>query len=147
MSSIIHTIGTTIVILSMTLLFSLNSVAQKQLFTVEISNITELGKPLRLAIFKADDNFPSGEPFTELSCIAKSKTCKLFTELIPGEFSIAVYLDKNENNQLDENMFGIPKEPYGFSKNFKPKFSAPNFDDCKIKTSAINNQITINLIN
>lgn len=37
-------------------------------------------------------------------------------ELNDGEYSFAIYHDINENEKLDSNIFGIPKEPYGFSK-------------------------------
>ena len=52
-----------------------------------------------------------------------------------GEYAIAIYQDLNNNGVLDKNVFGYPSEPFGFSKNFKPRFSAPDFDDCKITFS------------
>jgi uncharacterized protein (DUF2141 family) len=39
--------------------------------------------------------------------------------LPPGKFAILAYCDKNGNGKLDENLLGVPKEPYGFS-NGKP---------------------------
>jgi uncharacterized protein (DUF2141 family) len=32
----------------------------------------------------------------------------------PGKYAIAVIHDENCNGKLDTNMFGIPKEGYGF---------------------------------
>ena len=43
----------------------------------------------------------------------------------------STYIDENENEKLDTNFFGIPKEQYGFSNNTKafgiPKFEAAAF--------------------
>jgi uncharacterized protein (DUF2141 family) len=35
--------------------------------------------------------------------------------------------DENRNGELDTNMFGIPKEGYGFSSGAKVTMSAPSF--------------------
>ena len=53
----------------------------------------------------------------------------------PGDYAIAAYQDLNENKKLDAGIFHIPKEPYGFSNNYRPAFSAPQFKDCVIKIS------------
>lgn len=55
--------------------------------------------------------------------------------ILQGEYAIAVYQDMNNNGVLDKGLFNIPKEPYGLSANFRPKWSAPNFDDCKIEVT------------
>jgi uncharacterized protein (DUF2141 family) len=53
-----------------------------------------------------------------------------FTGLPPGKYAMVCYHDENNNGKFDENMLGMPKEGYCFSNNIKPKFSAPNFDQC-----------------
>jgi uncharacterized protein (DUF2141 family) len=37
-----------------------------------------------------------------------------FSDIKPGKYAIAVIHDENCNGKLDTNMFGIPKEGYGF---------------------------------
>jgi uncharacterized protein (DUF2141 family) len=36
---------------------------------------------------------------------------------------------------LDTGLFGIPKEPYGFSNNARNPFGPPQFDDVKFMVS------------
>jgi len=60
-----------------------------------------------------------------------------FDELPPGEYAIALYQDINNNGKLDAGLFGKPKEPYAFSRNVKPRFSAPHFDDCKFQIQSV----------
>jgi uncharacterized protein (DUF2141 family) len=58
--------------------------------------------------------------------------------LPPGRYALAVYHDMNDNWKLDKNFVGYPKEPFGFSNNYRPVFSGPNFEDCafEIKENA-----------
>jgi uncharacterized protein (DUF2141 family) len=44
-------------------------------------------------------------------------------------WAVSAHHDKNNNDQLDKNAFGIPTEPYGFSKNPKRGFGPPAFDE------------------
>ncbi|MCP2028502.1 uncharacterized protein (DUF2141 family) [Flavobacterium sp. HSC-32F16] len=43
-----------------------------------------------------------------------------------------MYQDENDNVKCDRNMIGYPREGFGFSKNYKPKLSAPDFEEVKI---------------
>jgi outer membrane protein len=46
--------------------------------------------------------------------------------ILPGEYALLVYLDENNNDRLDRNFIGIPKEPLGFSNRYQPK-GPPSF--------------------
>lgn len=54
----------------------------------------------------------------------------------PGEYAVAVFLDENRNDKLDTKIFGIPKEPYGFSNNPSPRFRAPRFSEAAFQLSS-----------
>ena len=45
-----------------------------------------------------------------------------------GKYAISIFHDVNDNEELDANFIGIPKEPYGFSNNPKSSFGPPGFD-------------------
>jgi len=66
-------------------------------------------------------------------------------DLPKGEYAIAIMHDKNTDKICNTNFFGIPTEGYGFSRNYRPKLSAPTFDDCKIDVNS-NLSITIEMI-
>ena len=61
-----------------------------------------------------------------------NKVTYTFKDLAQGEYAVAVYQDVNDNGKCDRNMIGYPTEGFGFSKNYKPRFSAPKFDEVKI---------------
>ena len=63
-----------------------------------------------------------------------------------GDYAIAVYHDQNGNGKMDKRMFGIPKEPYGFSNNIKPVMSAPKFSECRFTVGDSGKVISIKLL-
>lgn len=42
-------------------------------------------------------------------------------KIAPGEYALLIYFDENNNDRIDRNFIGIPKEPLGFSNNYQPK--------------------------
>jgi len=123
-------------------------------FTVsmEVSNITQAKGSLRVGIFKEGNPFtgPKAKPdFFKVLPITVATTQQVVVNLPAGKYVIAVYHDLNDNGKLDKNLVGYPKEPFGFSKNFKPILSAPNFEDCaiEVKENSPQNRQRIKLIN
>ena len=115
--------------------------------TVEVDNIkNDKGKNITVGVF-AESTFPAiGKAKYERSIVGNGKNVSLTFELPNGYYAVAVYQDLNSNNILDKNFLGIPKEPYGFSKNFKPGMSAPDFSDCSFALSGTEKKINISLI-
>lgn len=50
-----------------------------------------------------------------------------------GTWAVLVFQDKNENGKLDQTLFGIPLEDYGFSRDARGHFGAPSFEDAAIE--------------
>ena len=63
---------------------------------------------------------------------ASSGTMEFSFNIPAGLYAVAVYQDLNGNKKLDAGLFHIPKEPFGFSNNYRPSFSAPDYKDCVI---------------
>nr|WP_315396349.1 DUF2141 domain-containing protein [uncultured Duganella sp.] len=49
-----------------------------------------------------------------------------------GTWAVLAYQDENQNDKLDRNLIGIPKEDYGFSRDARGKFGPPDFTDAAI---------------
>jgi uncharacterized protein (DUF2141 family) len=57
-----------------------------------------------------------------------NKQCIItINNLKPGNYSFKYFHDKNNNNKLDTNLIGIPKEGFGFANNAMNKFGPPDF--------------------
>ena len=66
-----------------------------------------------------------------------------FKELKPGTYAVAVSHDLNGNHVTDTSWIGIPKEPWGVSKNIRPKMRAPRFEECAF---SLTNSVPLSLV-
>ena len=67
--------------------------------------------------------------------------------LKPGDYSLSGYNDLNKNGLMDRGLFGIPKEPAGFSRLDTDKLSSnPSWDSVKFTLGAAPAEITLHLI-
>lgn len=114
--------------------------------TVDIKNIKKSKGTIKLVIFDSARGFPKNHNAAIDSAvlnIANLKASYTFKNLKSGTYAIAVFHDINNNDRLDTNMIGIPKEPFGFSNN--PKIlGPPKFNKCKFNVTA-DKTIQINL--
>ncbi|MBD2752839.1 DUF2141 domain-containing protein [Spirosoma validum] len=110
---------------------------------VDIQNIKTLKGSVFIALFKSGTEFPSGKATEGKKVDANSHSVQTTFSVEPGEYAVAVFHDENANGKMDKGMFGIPKEPYGFSNNFRPKMSAPKFSDCQFTVGNDGKSISI----
>ena len=87
-------------------------------------------------LFNEAEGFPGKEEsslFTD-KVVANNGIASWHVTLPAGKpYAIAAYYDTNGNGRLDKNIFGAPTEPYGFSGNVRPRFSAPTFRQAAFK--------------
>jgi uncharacterized protein (DUF2141 family) len=69
-----------------------------------------------------------------------------FAGIAPGKYALVCYHDENSNGKFDQNALGMPKEGYCFSNNVKPRFSAPDFDQCAFDYKGGDQAISITMI-
>ena len=70
----------------------------------------------------------------------------IFENLPDGTYAVAVWHDVNANRKIDKNIFGVPKEPYGFSKNVFGPFGPPDFENVSFQiVNRKDMKFTINL--
>ncbi|UTC61413.1 DUF2141 domain-containing protein [Treponema sp. OMZ 787] len=99
--------------------------------TLNITNIETIEGKLFLAIYQDAKSFKKKEPLKTLSIKVEAKDMTITEKLPEGEYVFFVYQDLNENDKLDRNFLGMPKEPVGYSnhKGGKPK----GFDKLKVE--------------
>ncbi len=61
--------------------------------------------------------------------VKETSVTYLFKNIPVGKYAIAVFQDVNIDGKLNKNLFGVPKEPYGFSNNKYGMFGPPDFKD------------------
>src|SRR5690606_10910194 len=68
-------------------------------------------------------------------------------DIPPGVYAIQTYQDTNSNDRMDTSWFGIPQEPFGFSRDARPRLSKPGFAAVKFEIVPGLNTQTLHLQN
>ena len=68
--------------------------------------------------------------------VTAERRARAMVDLPAGHYAIAVFHDKNGNQELDQNLVGMPSEPYGFSNNARGSFGPPSFEAAAIDLPA-----------
>ncbi|MFO1245860.1 MAG: DUF2141 domain-containing protein [Ramlibacter sp.] len=81
------------------------------------------------ALFDKGEGFPRGKPLqTAIARPVDGKAVLQFTGLPAGDYAVSAFLDENNNMKLDSNLFGLPTELYGFSRNARNPVGPPPFE-------------------
>ena len=112
-----------------------------------VENIQSEEGNIMIALYKSKDNFLNEENVYKSAVLTAQTPRVHFTfEKIPeGDYAMAVFHDKNGDGKMNFKLFIIPKEPYGFSNNVKPKFSKPSFEDARFEVKG-NTEVEIALL-
>ena len=110
--------------------FFFSKLSAGQIFIV-VKNIEEKVGHIHFALYDDPDFFPENEG----KRIGFKKDAKYVTEhgvlienLKESYYAVAIYHDKNSNNQFD-TFFAIPQEKYGFSNDAPVYFGPPSFEE------------------
>ena len=99
--------------------------------TVNISDVEQGKGHVLVALFAGKENYNDGKSVKATKVKAENKKeSVVFKDLVDGEYAVKMYQDENDNDELDSNMMGIPKEGYGFSNNVG-MFGTPKYKEAK----------------
>ncbi len=125
-------------------LVSVNLFSQEFKINLQINNVKQNKGKIFIAVYNKAESYKKQVP--DIPIIIESKTNPLSIELsIPkGDYVFSVFQDINNNNKLDTNLVGMPKEPVGIS-NFDGKGIPGTFKKLNMKIDK-DTKVTINLI-
>lgn len=129
-----------------------DTTAKKGSITVEVLGFENNKGKARLLLFtpEAEKHFPSKQEKAMIKRILPIKDNKVVFDLqdLPyGDYAISVHHDENDDDKVNSNWIGIPKEGLGASNNAKGSFGPPSFDKAKISLNTPELTITINMVN
>ncbi len=132
--------------LFLTILFSsITSIVMSAELKINVKDIQKMEGHLLIALYDNKESFDSGKAkWSSKVKVDKNQHTITFEGLPAGEYAVKLYHDANDNNELDSNMFGIPKEGYGFSNN-GGRFGPSDYAEAKFTISE-NTGIEINLL-
>jgi uncharacterized protein (DUF2141 family) len=147
---IINKIISIIVLCSITL--GVVSQATDATLTVTVAGFESDQGMLMIALFNSKKTYDTEKddfkPYRADSArIISKQSIYVFEDLPYGEYAIKIFHDKNDNQKLDKNFIGIPKEDYGFSNNPKADFGPANYDEARFEVNNNNKHLLIQLNN
>jgi uncharacterized protein (DUF2141 family) len=112
---------------------------------VEVQGIQNPKGKVMIGLFDKAADFPEKMRQGLALDAAVPTVAAVFTGLPNGEFAVAVYQDQNGNGKLDKNLFGVPTEPYGFSRDASGRMGPPRFADAKLSIDGVDQTIVVKL--
>lgn len=115
---------------------------------LKITNIQSGEGKILLQMVNSESDFTgkSGNSYMSLVLPLHSNELKFEVGPLPaGDYAIRIFHDENNNQKLDTNLLGIPKEPYGFSNDASGKFGPAKWKDAKFSVLEAITQLSITL--
>ncbi|MEO0732507.1 MAG: DUF2141 domain-containing protein [Bacteroidota bacterium] len=101
-----------------------------QTVTVSLNSSVAKAGDLHLAVYATQEAFEAKDDLITIVEPTTDGTMQVDVQLpAAGRYVLAAYHDLNGNGELDTNVFGIPKEPYGFNVEPPSKWRAPKFGE------------------
>ncbi len=125
-----------ITVLILVLNFCLQQPIEKANLSIEFTNIQQAKGQIWLAIYDTPEHFLDKEyavVVEKYNVVQKGSQTYQVKNLPYGTYAIAAFHDLNDNNELDQTLIGIPKEPYAFSQTLKSKWRAPKFEEVQFQ--------------
>ena len=119
---------------------------QHTVLNIEIIGIKQIQGSVLIAVYDDPDTFLSEEVVAGDSFEVLADTMMAQMRLPHGEYAISVFHDQNSDGELNTNIFGIPKEPVGFSNDAKGSFGPPDFHKALVDCSQDQQKIKITLV-
>lgn len=98
---------------------------------VSISNLRNNNGHILISLFKGGEGYPDKPEKAyriAKANIADNKSTLLISNIVAGNYVIAILHDENDDQKMNKNFFGLPKEGYGFSNNVMGTFGPPSFN-------------------
>jgi uncharacterized protein (DUF2141 family) len=129
-----------------------NAVKEKQNdqipLTITLKNLKTPTGPVEVTFYQEKNKFLSLTDIYKTYILKPNGTTFVakIDDLPFGEYAIASFQDVNSDGVIDKNKIGIPKEPYAFSNNYKPKTRGPKFGECRFVYSKTENSIVMTML-
>ncbi|WP_296386440.1 DUF2141 domain-containing protein [Winogradskyella sp.] len=117
---------------------------EKYNITITVEETDSNDGKMLLALYNSETNFLETSYKGTKSDIVNNMCTITFKNVPEGTYAVSIFHDENNNEKLDTNFFGIPKEDYGCSNNAKGFMGPPKWEDAKFQLKA-NKKITITL--
>lgn len=99
---------------------------------VTITNVKEPKGEIIIYLYKGSEGFMNPDSARAIVKIEASdyREGYTFSNLEAGKYAVILHHDKDRSGKM-KSVLGIPREGFGFSRNYRPKTRAPKFNEVK----------------
>mgnify|MGYP006209156663 CR=1 FL=1 len=123
------------VLIQLSILMSKQLHAQSNTLTVHVAGLKNSNGQVIIDLFNNSKGYPMKTENAilrrKLTIPEDGKVVFYIDDLENGEYAFALIHDQNNNDKLDVNFIGIPREGAGASNNAKGLMSPPGYEDAK----------------
>ena len=101
--------------------------------TINISGLESNKGKVLIALFNKKEQFLKKRFKGGMTTITAKEATYVFEGIPKGEYAVSIFHDENDNDKMDTNFFGIPKEDYGCSNNARGFMGPPKYEDAKFQ--------------
>jgi uncharacterized protein (DUF2141 family) len=112
---------------------------------VVVSNVRVSRGHVHIAVCPQALFLKDGCPFIVIVPAKQGETATTIEGIPAGTYAAQVFLDENDNDDLDRTFIGIPEEGVGFSRNPSFTFRAPSFADTAFRFDGVSGLIAVRL--
>lgn len=109
--------------------------AQNRLEVI-VKNVKDATGTVRVGLFTDEITFLKTAVAGKVVKATEGEISAVFENVPAGTYAVSIIHDSNENGELDSNLFGMPKEGFGFSNDAMGTFGPPSFDKAKFAISS-----------
>lgn len=109
---------------------------------VTIENLKSDDGKVLVGLYDSEKDFLEDTFMGEIGVIKDNTTKVVFNNVPSGTYAVSYIHDANDNDKMDTNFMGIPKEGYGCSNNAKGFMGPPKWEDAKFE---LNDSISITI--
>lgn len=120
-------------------------IGEAQQLTVIVTNVDARKGKVGAALYNSEGNFMKNTFMTQAAAARPGEIELVFSGVPRGDYGISVLHDENDNEKMDSNAVGIPKEGFGFSNDAMGMFGPPGWSKAKITTTGTNQTVRIKL--
>jgi uncharacterized protein (DUF2141 family) len=125
-----------------------NPTTAQGVLEIKITNIENGHGTIYIAILDSAEGWlksdAESKPFRDITQPVSSTDDLLISvqDLPPGKYAISLFQDLDGDSEMDKNLIGFPKEPFGFSAPMG-KFGPPKFEEAAIEFSGENASVEV----
>ena len=118
------------IILAVALAGAAAEAQQGNTINVAVSGIRDSNGSIRCGLFNSASTFPKdGQEIQGVEApIANGQATCTFTNVSPGTYAVAYFKAAPGQTKMKTGMFGMPQDPYGFSRNATIGMGPPSFN-------------------